>query len=125
MHRALASAVNGVSGRHAELLLEHSIFATVSQVVWAFALALTSYAGWMDLRTRRIPNWLTVPGLCIGIAANAAFGGWHGVLLALEGAGLALGLLLPLVQMRALGAGDWKLMGAVGAFWGRGRFCLF
>jgi prepilin peptidase CpaA len=89
-----------------------------SEVSWGLTLALTLYAGWMDLRTRRIPNWLTVPGLCVGIALNAAFGGWHGVLLALQGAGLALGLLLPLVLMRALGAGDWKLMGAVGSLLG-------
>jgi len=37
--------------------------------------------------------------------------GWHGTLFALEGAALALILLLPLVLLRALGAGDWKLMG--------------
>src|SRR5271154_7592486 len=91
---------------------------TVPQAIWALTLALTLYAGWMDLRTRRIPNWLTVPGLCVGVAVNGALGGWHGVLLALKGAGLALGLLLPLVLMRALGAGDWKLMGALGAFLG-------
>ena len=36
----------------------------------------------------------------------------------LNRAGLALGLLLPFVLMRGLGAGDWKLMGAVGAFLG-------
>ena len=86
--------------------------------IWPFALAVTLYAGWFDWRTRRIPNWLTVPGLCFGIAVNGALGGWHGVLLSLEGAGLALGLLLHLVLMRALGAGDWKLMGAVGALLG-------
>src|SRR5271154_2173993 len=91
---------------------------TVPQAIWALTLALTLYAGWMDLRTRRIPNWLTVPGLCVGVAVNGALGGWHGGLLALQGAGLALGLLLPLVLMRALGAGDWKLMGAVGALLG-------
>ena len=44
--------------------------------------------------------------------------GWPGAKASLEGAGLALVLLLPLVLMRALGAGDWKLMGAVGAFLG-------
>ena len=89
-----------------------------TQTIWGIALAFTFYAGWVDWRTRRIPNWLTVTGLCIGIAVNAAFGGWHGALLALEGAGLALALLLPFVLLRALGAGDWKLMGALGAFLG-------
>jgi prepilin peptidase CpaA len=38
--------------------------------------------------------------------------------MSLEGAGLGLVLLLPFVLLRALGAGDWKLMGAVGAFLG-------
>lgn len=90
----------------------------IPQAIWALALAFTLYAGWLDLRTRRIPNWLTVPGLCIGIAANAALAGWHGAVVALEGAGLALGLLLPFVLLRALGAGDWKLMGAAGAMLG-------
>ena len=52
------------------------------------------------------------------IDVNASFGGWHGTLRALEGAGLALLLLLPFVLLRALGAGDWKLMGALGAFLG-------
>ena len=42
----------------------------------------------------------------------------------LEGAGLALIVLLPLVLIRALGAGDWKLMGSVGAFLGP-RMLLF
>jgi prepilin peptidase CpaA len=90
----------------------------IPQAIWALTLALTLYAGWLDLRTRRIPNWLTVSGLCVGIAANAALGGRHGAVLALEGAGLALGLLLPFVLLRALGAGDWKLMGAAGAMLG-------
>ena len=98
--------------------MEPNLLATIPEGLWAFTLALTLYAGWMDLRTRRIPNWLTVPGLCVGVVVNGALGGWHGMLLALQGAGLALGLLLALVLMRALGAGDWKLMGAVGALLG-------
>jgi prepilin peptidase CpaA len=89
-----------------------------TQTIWGIALALAFYAGWVDWRTRRIPNWLTVTGLCLGVAVNASFGGWHGTLRALEGAGLALLLLLPFVLLRALGAGDWKLMGALGAFLG-------
>jgi len=39
---------------------------------------------------------------------------------ALLGAGLGLLLLLPFVFLRSLGAGDWKLAGALGAFVGPG-----
>jgi prepilin peptidase CpaA len=88
------------------------------QSIWAFTLALTISAAWIDWRTRRIPNWLTVPGLFFGIAAHFWITGWRGALLSVEGAALALAVVLPLVVLRALGAGDWKLMGAVGAFLG-------
>jgi prepilin peptidase CpaA len=37
------------------------------------------------------------------------------------GAGLGLALLLPFVLIRSLGAGDWKLIGALGAWLGPGR----
>ena len=90
----------------------------LSQTVWALALIFTLCAGWVDWRTRQIPNWLTVSGFLAGIAANSILGGWQGVKISLEGAGLALGLLLPLVLLRGLGAGDWKLMGAIGAVTG-------
>jgi prepilin peptidase CpaA len=90
----------------------------LGQTIWVATLALTLYAGWMDWRTRRIPNWLTVSGFLAGITLNSILGGWHGARQSLEGAGLALGLLLPFVLMRGLGAGDWKLMGAVGALTG-------
>ena len=89
-----------------------------AQIIWTFTLALTVSAALLDWRSRRIPNWLTVPGLLSGVVVHALIAGWHGALFALEGAGLALILLLPLVALRALGAGDWKLMGAVGAFVG-------
>jgi prepilin peptidase CpaA len=84
----------------------------------ALAVALALIAGYTDWRTRRIPNWLTVPGLLIGISVNAAVGRWAGVEFSLKGAGLGLLLLLPFVFLRSLGAGDWKLAGALGAFVG-------
>jgi len=89
-----------------------------TETMWVPALVLACYGGWMDWRTRRIPNWLTVSGALAGLAANASLQGWHGALMSLEGAGLALGLLLPLVLLRGFGAGDWKLMGAMGAVMG-------
>ena len=87
-------------------------------LIWGLVLCLTICAAVVDWRSRRIPNWLTVPGLIIGVVAHTLISRWPGAKLSLEGAGLALGLLLPFVLLRALGAGDWKLMGAVGAFLG-------
>ena len=75
-------------------------------------------AGWTDLRGRRIPNWLTVPGLVIGVVANTVLGGWSGLKTSLLGAVIGLALLLPFVLLRSLGAGDWKLAGALGSFAG-------
>jgi prepilin peptidase CpaA len=69
----------------------------------------------MDWRWRRIPNWLTLSGLALGLASNSALGGWHGLRTSLLGALLGLAGLLPLVLLRSLGAGDWKLVGALGA----------
>jgi prepilin peptidase CpaA len=92
--------------------------AEASLVVWTSALTFTACAAALDIKTRRIPNWLTVSGVLTGIGLNAAWGGWPSLLVALEGAGLGLAILLPLVFLRALGAGDWKLIGAVGAFLG-------
>jgi len=88
-------------------------------VVLGLAIALALAAGYTDWRSRRIPNWLTLPGLILGIAANAAVGGWSGLKTSLLGAGLGLLLLLPFVMIRSLGAGDWKLAGALGAIVGK------
>jgi prepilin peptidase CpaA len=87
-------------------------------VVLGLAIVLALIAGWTDWRSRRIPNWLTVPGLLVGIAVNFLAGGWLGLKASLLGAGLGLLVLLPFVLLRSLGAGDWKLAGALGAFIG-------
>lgn len=87
-------------------------------LVWGVTLTFTFFAGWLDWRTRKIPNWLTVAGFTFGTGMRFELLGWHGALNSLEGAGLALAMLLPVVLLRALGAGDWKLMGALGALLG-------
>ena len=92
----------------------------IKEGVLVLAGLLAAVAGWMDWRSRRIPNWLTVPGLLLGVAANSVAAGWTGAKSALLGAGLGLALLLPFVLVRSLGAGDWKLVGAIGAFLGPG-----
>jgi prepilin peptidase CpaA len=87
-------------------------------VVLGLAVAMALIAGYTDWRSRRIPNWLTVPGFLIGVSVNVLAGGWAGLKTSLLGAGLGLLVLLPFVFLRSLGAGDWKLAGALGAFVG-------
>lgn len=81
-------------------------------------VALVTAAAWCDLRTRRIPNWITVPGAALGFALQALYGGVHGALVSLAGAGLGLGIFIALYVAGGMGAGDVKLFGAVGAFAG-------
>jgi len=67
-----------------------------------------------DVRTRRIPNWLT--GAIAGAAFGLAFGGGPVTpLRALLGLVVGLALMLPGHIIGATGAGDVKLMAAVGA----------
>ena len=68
-----------------------------------------------DLRSRTIPNWLTVGGLVAGVVAQVALGGWTGAKAAVLGFGLAMLIYLPLFMLRAMGGGDVKLMAALGA----------
>ncbi len=71
-----------------------------------------------DFRFRRIPNWLTLSGLILGFGLNAFFFRGHGALAAGEGLLLATAVYLPLYLLRGMGAGDVKLMAAVGALAG-------
>ncbi|HMD15982.1 MAG TPA: A24 family peptidase [Terriglobales bacterium] len=82
---------------------------------WIFAVLVAMVAGFLDWRYRRIPNWLTVSGFAAGVAVNTILYRWPGLKGALLGTALGLGLLLPFVLVRSLGAGDWKLAGALGA----------
>ena len=82
---------------------------------WIPAVLVAMGAGILDWRYRRIPNWLTVSGFAAGVAVNTILFRWPGLKAALLGTALGLGLLLPFVLIRSLGAGDWKLAGALGA----------
>src|SRR4029453_8844005 len=71
-----------------------------------------------DVRTRTIPNRLTGPALLIGVAVHFALGGPPGAVDALFGALAAGALLFPGWLLKFMGAGDVKLMAAVGAWLG-------
>jgi prepilin peptidase CpaA len=91
---------------------------SVKPAILAGAVLLAVIAGGTDLRSRRIPNWLTVPGLLVGVAVNVVLGGLSGLRDSLLGAGLAMALLLPFWLLRSLGAGDLKFAVALGAYTG-------
>lgn len=93
--------------------MNHLVWSEIA--LWGLALAVALWAGWLDWRFRRIPNWLTVSGFALGLGANAFVGGWNGIIGGLEGAGIGIGVLLIPVMLRGIGAGDLKLMGALGA----------
>jgi prepilin peptidase CpaA len=93
----------------------------MNDTLWLLTGIFAAIAGYTDWRWRRIPNWLTVPGLAVGLAGNAFIAGWPGAMGSLLGVALGLAVLLPLVLIRSLGAGDWKLTGALGAFLGPER----
>ena len=89
-----------------------------SLVINLVLVAVLAVAVMTDLRSRRIPNLLTFPALGLGILLNSAFLGLDGLKTSGEAALLALATLLPLYMFKGLGAGDVKLMAAIGALKG-------
>lgn len=71
-----------------------------------------------DLRSSRIPNWLTFSTMGIGILIQAWIGGLTGALSSLAGCFLGMGLFLLPYACRAIGAGDVKLVAAIGSILG-------
>ncbi len=71
-----------------------------------------------DLRFRRIPNWLVLTGLALGLATNAALSGWPGLRFAGGGFLIGFGVYFVLYLLHAMGAGDAKLMAAIGSIAG-------
>jgi prepilin peptidase CpaA len=74
-----------------------------------------SAAVWFDLRTRRLPNWLTAGALGVALAARALTSGPE-VLPGLASAGLAFAFGFPFFLLGGLGGGDVKLMAGLAAF---------
>jgi prepilin peptidase CpaA len=82
------------------------------------AAAVASVAAVIDVRWRRIPNWLTLAALGSGLLVQVMRYGLAGLVIALGGAALGLAVFGPLYLMRAIGAGDVKLIAALGAILG-------
>ena len=75
-------------------------------------------AAWSDVRTRRIPNSITVTGAAVGLMLHVLYAGAQGAIQSVAGAALGLAIFIGLYAAGGMGAGDVKLFGAVGAFAG-------
>ncbi len=96
-------------------------------VEWAVVIAIAVVACAIDVRTRRVPNVLTIPAWILGLAWAFSQGGWIRVA---DGFAASLILALPYVLLFMFaggGAGDVKLMVALGAWLGilNGLLALF
>jgi prepilin peptidase CpaA len=90
-------------------------------IAWWPTVIVLGVATFTDLRTRRIPNWLVLPFMALGLAVSAWFHGWHGLGQSFLGIGLALLLFGFLFFIGGMGAGDVKLAAAIGAWIGPGQ----
>jgi prepilin peptidase CpaA len=79
---------------------------------------LAIFVIYYDVRYRRIPNVLVLATLVAGISINTVFNGLQGTLSSVEGFALAFFPMLLMHIFGAMGAGDVKLFGAVGAVLG-------
>jgi len=71
-----------------------------------------------DLRTRRIPNLLTFGATAAAVLFHVVTGGVHGGATSLGGWLVGAGLLLAPFVLGGMGAGDVKLVAALGAWLG-------
>lgn len=82
------------------------------------ALSVVTIAAFFDIRSHRIPNWLSYGGIALGVLLAGVVAGLDGVLNSLLGFAAAFIPLLLMFIGGSVGGGDVKLMGAVGALLG-------
>jgi len=71
-----------------------------------------------DLVTHRLPNWLTFGLAIAAISTNSCLGLWDGFIQSVLGLSVGLLCFLPFHLFGAMGAGDVKLLAAIGALIG-------
>ena len=82
------------------------------------ALLLCAAASILDVRSGRIPNVLTLGAAALGLIVGAITHGLSGLGQAAAGWAVGCGLFLPFFLLGGMGAGDVKLLAALGAWLG-------
>jgi prepilin peptidase CpaA len=86
-------------------------------IFW-FTLLVIIIASVFDLTTRRIPNCLTFPAMIAGVFYHLYYGGTSGLFLSLAGLLLGFAVVIVFYMLGGMGAGDVKLMAAIGSLLG-------
>ena len=81
-------------------------------------ISLISISAVYDFKYRRIPNSFTYPSILIGLTYHCCLAGFGGLRFSLFGTLTGIGLLFIPYLIGKMGAGDAKLLGAVGSFIG-------
>ena len=87
-------------------------------IVWIALPFILAFACYGEIRERRIPNWLTLGAIALGVGAAVIEGGVEGLKDSALGLAIAGGLFLPFCLLGVVGGGDMKRMAAVGAIVG-------
>ncbi len=84
----------------------------------AIATACALVGSVTDVKSRRVPNIVTIPSFVFGLVLHLVLGGWKQMLLSLA-AGMICGLVFLVFYLAGgMGAGDVKLIAAVGCIAG-------
>ena len=78
-------------------------------LIWSLVLAA------LDIRHRRLPNWLTLGGVLVAFACRLGYGGLDSLVSGLAAAAVAGGFMLLPFLLRGAGGGDVKMLFAAGA----------
>ncbi|MDR0269839.1 prepilin peptidase [Paenibacillus sp.] len=71
-----------------------------------------------DIRTMKIPNWLTLTAMLVGVLVHTVTDGLQGLAFSAKGLAAGFALVLLMHMIGAVGAGDVKLFGGIGAWLG-------
>lgn len=87
-----------------------------SAPIISLLLLLLTVAIVMDIYFKRIPNWLTLTMLIAGLSSQIMLSGVAGLATSLGGIAVGFGCLFPFYLKGGMGAGDVKLLAAIGSF---------
>ncbi|WP_144974751.1 A24 family peptidase [Bremerella volcania] len=106
------------------LFFEHPTTMIPQLIILLFVAAYTATGAAWDMKTRKLPNWLTVSAFALGVIFHTVAGALSeqgaigGLLFSLAGFGVGFGILFVLFAIGGGAGGDVKFMGALGAWVG-------